>query len=276
MQFRKFPVIKWMPAVAMFAGSAGAAIGAEAAGYRKVLAEKGPALVTVKFLLKANMGPMMGGEHEQETEVTGVMIDAKGLALCSNTQLGGFVAMMKRMMGPMMGEASAAPTDLKVLVGDDTEGKEAELLARDTELDLAWVRIKEPGDKPYEFVDLSKGVTPEVGTAVIVLRRMGKYFARAAVASDAHIGGIVSKPRNLYVPTMGAAGAMGVPVFTAEGQFVGLTILQVPENGDAEPNPMAMLGGMMSGMQDMMTGMILPAADVAKATSRALENAGKK
>ncbi len=253
----------------------GAAQAAETGGHRKILSDKGSALVTVKFLLKANMGPM-GGETEQENEITGVMIDPKGVALCSNTQLGGFIGMIKRMIGPMMGEITATPTDLKVLVGEDTEGREAELVARDSELDLAWVRIKQPGEKAYDFIDLSKGVGAEVGQPIVTLRRMGKYFARVAVAADAYIGGTTTKPRNLLVPTTGTAGVLGVPVFTPDGQLIGVTILQVPESEDTEPNPMAMLSGMMSGMQDAMSGLILPAADVAKATARALENAGKK
>ena len=45
------------------------------------------------------MGGM--GDQESDSEVTGVMIDPKGLVLCSNTQLGGFTGIMKQFMGPM-------------------------------------------------------------------------------------------------------------------------------------------------------------------------------
>ncbi len=245
------------------------AIAAEAIPYDKFLAERGPMLVTVKFVLKVSMGSMFGGDEETDTEITGVMIDAKGLVLCSNTQLGGFIGMLKSMMGSMGGEMSATPTDLKVLVGDDTEGRDAELIARDTELDLAWVRIKEPGEKEYAYVDFAKSAKPAIGDTVISIRRLGKFFARSAVVAEGRIGGTTSKPRELLIPTGGLAGGLGAPVFDASGKPVGVMVMQAPEAEDSGGNPMAMLGR-MSGMQDMMSGFLLPADIVVKATERAL------
>ncbi len=248
---------------------------AAAPDVQKLIKEKSPALVTIKFVLKVSM-PMMGGEEqESETEITGVVVDPKGVVLCSNTQLAGFVGLMKKIMGPMGGQITATPTDLKVLIGDDAEGKDAELVARDTELDLAWVRIKEPGDKPLEHLDLKKSATAEVGQPIVVVRRLGKYFARNAVISESRIGGSTSKPRQLFVPGSAIGMTLGLPVFAADGDFLGVMISQVPESEDGEFNPMAMMG-MISEMQDSMTGLILPASEVAKATARALESAGKK
>src|SRR5437867_7710551 len=61
----------------------------------KLLAEKSPALVTVKFVLKIKFG---GHDQERETEITGIMMDPKGLILCSSQQVGGISPAMKRMM----------------------------------------------------------------------------------------------------------------------------------------------------------------------------------
>lgn len=244
--------------------------------FTKLLKEKTSAIVTVKFTLKVNMGGMFGGgEQENESEVNGVMIDAKGLVLCSNTQLSGFIGMMRQFMGEMGGNITATPTDLKILVGDDTEGRDAEIVARDTELDLAWVRMKEPGDQKYAHVDFSQSAVPKVGQQVYVLRRMGKYFARCAVAADGRIAGTTAKPRDLYVPAGNVGAAYGLPVFLADGNPVGVVVMQVPEGQGDASNPMAMLGR-LSGMQDMMSGLILPAAEVVKATHRALETAAGK
>lgn len=244
--------------------------------FTKLLADKSPAVVTVKFVLKVNMGAMFGGgqEEETETEINGVFIDAKGLVLCSNTQLAGFVGMMKQFMGEMGSQISATPTDIKILAGDDAEGKEAEIIARDTELDLAWVRIKTPGEVPFPFIDFSQSSTAKIGQEVFALRRMGKFFARTTVAADGRIAGATSKPRDLLVPTGAVGMAHGLPVFHPDGKPIGVVIMQVPDSDDSGGNPMAMLGR-MSGMQDMMNGFILPAAEVVKATKRALETAGK-
>ena len=245
--------------------------------FSKLLTDKSPAIVSIKFVLKVNMGAMFGGgqEQESESEVNGVLIDAKGLVLCSNTQLAGFVGMMKQFMGEMGSQMTATPTDIKVLVGDDAEGKEAEIIARDTELDLAWVRIKNPGEAPFPFVDFSQSASAKVGEEVYAVRRLGKFFARSTVAAEGRIAGTTTKPRDLTIPTGNIGTAYGMPVFGAGGKPIGVVVMQVPESEGSDGNPMAMLGR-MSGMQDMMNGFILPAAEVVKATKRALETAASK
>jgi hypothetical protein len=244
------------------------------AACQKLVKDQTSALVTVKFVLKVKMGGPFGsmGDQENEEEAGGVMIEPSGLVLVSNTQLGGFAGMMRRFMGSMAGEISAIPTDLKVLVGDDTEGVEAELLARDTELDLAWVKIKEPGDKRFAAADLSKSAKPRLGQKLLVLSRMGKYFDRTPLVRETRIAGFASKPRELYV--LSGAGGLGLPVYTADGQLVGVTIVQMPEALDAAANPFAMLG-QASELESSMGGLILPAEEVLKATKRAQETAAK-
>lgn len=255
------------------AGSGRVATAGETEDYRKLLRDKSSALVTIKFVLKIKMGGMMAGmgDQESENEISGVMIEPKGLVLCSNTKLGGFTAVMSRMMGSMGGNISATPTDLKVLIGDDVEGREAKLLARDSELDLAWVKLKAPGDKPFDYVDFAKGVKPDIGQRIVATRRLGKYFARTAVVAEGRITGITKKPRDLYVPSMDIALAHGLPVYMPDGRVVGFTVMQMPDSEDGAANPMALLSN-LSSMQDMMSGLILPAADIAKATRRALES----
>ena len=126
--------------------TAGHAFAQEKSNYSALLEQVGPAFVTVKFVLKVQN---QYGNRESEAEMTGVMIDPSGLVLCGNTKLGS--ARMARSLG-----GSATPTDIKVLIGDDTEGLEARVLARDSELDLAWVQIKKPGDRKFVALDLSK------------------------------------------------------------------------------------------------------------------------
>ena len=241
--------------------------------YKALLERRAPVLVTVKFVLKINMGGMMGGmsDEESESEVTGIMIDAKGLVLCSDTQLGGIMRMVTRMV-PMLGATiTTTPTDIKVLIGDDTEGREAELVARDSELDLAWLQIKNVGDAKFDYLNLSKGSPVTVGQRVVCIRRMGRYFGRSAIVLDGRIAGKTKKPRDLYVPSVELAMTHGFPIYTADGKFVGITVTQTPGLDDSGGgfDPMATLG-QMSNIQEMLAGMILPAASAAKATKRAL------
>lgn len=215
---------------------------ADPVNYTRFVAEKADALVVLKFVLKA-------GEQEIDAECAAVMIEPTGLALCSSVGVGG---------------SRGTPTDLKVMVGDDDNGVEGKLLARDSELDLAWVQVKSPPTKPYVFVDLSKAAVPGMGDTLVSLRRMVKYFDRAPAISVGQLVGTTRKPRDLLVPGGGMALDPGAPVFTSDGRTVGFVVLQFPDPEDMRGSPRQAFG-----RERDFGSMILPAADVIKATERA-------
>jgi S1-C subfamily serine protease len=229
--------------------------------YQNLLSTKAPVVVNVKFVLKLKGS---WGERERESEITGVMIDAKGIVLCSNMSVGGFATYLQGRVG----EVSVTPSDIKVLIDGDSEGVEAELIARDTELDLAWIRIKQPDEKGYAYQDLAKAATPKLGDPLFCVRRMGKYFDRTAAIVSGQLAGITKKPRDLYVPAGEIAGALGLPVYTIAGEVVGVLVVQLPDPDEMEMDPQSVF-------QEMESGLILPAANVVAATTRALENAAK-
>jgi hypothetical protein len=238
----------------------GPALAQEKSDYAAILERVGPAFVTVKFVLK-----MQGqfGNRESEAEVTGVMIDPSGLVLCGNTRLGS--ARMARSIG-----GSATPTDIKVLIGDDTEGLEARVLARDSELDLAWVQIKKPGDRKFVSLDLSKSAMPIPGERLLAVRKMAKYFDRALTVSEGRLAGKTHKPRDLLVPSGTLSLETGLPVFTASGDVVGISVLQMPEEDELQSMALTGIG------RDISNGLVLPVAEVVRATARAKEVAAEK
>lgn len=252
-----------------FLGAPGAPAASDSeATYQNLMDTRGTTLVTVKFVLKVSGGGFFAamGDQENEQETSGVMISSQGLVLVSNTQLAGWIGMARGFLGEMGGDVSAVPTDLKVLVGDDTEGLEAELLARDTELDLAWVKIKEPGERTFAAVDFADSAKPSPGQQLLMLARMGKYFERALLVHELRVAGLARKPRELYVPS--SAAGLGLPVYTTDGKVVGLTVFQAPETEGAGENPFAMFS-QLSDMQSAAGGLILPAEEVLRATKRA-------
>lgn len=223
----------------------------------KVLESRSAALASIKFVMKIEPG-----SQEQEAEITAVMIDPKGVLLCSNTQTGGFPPLIQSRMGGM----TATPTNIKVLLGDDIEGLPAKIVARDSELDLAWIRIDEVGDRTFEAVDFSKAQSPDVGDSLLTVARLGKFFDRAPIIQTTRLGGITKRPRRLYIPADASiANELGTPVFTTTGAPVGFTVLQLPEVEDVE-------GGGMNA-REFMSAVILPAEDVVRATARAMEAA---
>ncbi len=213
-------------------------------------------VVTVKFVMKYEG---FGQDGEVESEIPGIMIEKDGLVICSNLRTGGMSALMGGRGGSMI------PHDIKVLVGDDTEGVEAKIIARDSELDLAWVKIDEakaPKDgKGFTFIDFAKSAHAEVGDSIFTIARLGKFFDRAPYAHDARVLGHIKKPRTLIHTKTEDYGA---PVFSSSGEPIGLVIFQTPTREDME-------GG---GENQERGGLvILPGSEIGPATVRAKEAA---
>ena len=238
----------------------------------RILSKSEAALVTVKYVLFVNMGSLgRGKETETESELTCSMISEDGLLVCSSIQLLGFMGMMSRLNPAGANNMSAIPRDFKVLVGEQDESFDAEIVAKDTELDITWLQVTNAGGQTFSFVDFSEAAPVDIGEPVFLVRRLGNSFGRAAAISRSHIGGITNKPRKLYIPGMAPAGGAGLPVFSADGRPVGLMVIQLPEIAEGSDPLKNVFGSGMANMQEAMSGLILPASDVAKATRRAKE-----
>lgn len=221
--------------------------------YTALVEKVNPGLVTVKFVLKSR-GPY--GSYDAETEIIGTMIGPQGLVLCASARMGG---------GGWRGPST--PTDIKVLIGEDTEGLPAKVIARDTELGLAWLQIQDVGEKRVDFVDLTQSTTVGLGQPLYAVGRMGRFFDRAPLVTQGLLAGRTLKPRKLLVAGGAIEMQVGLPVYAANGQVVGVPVAQQPEDEDVEHSggrSYAMMGSMGSGL-------ILPAEKVVQATQRAKE-----
>lgn len=244
------------------AAAAPAPVADDGAVYRKLTDTVGPALVTIKFVMKIEGGGM-GSDGGQDVETTGLMMETTGLVLISNAKMGGMASRMGM---------TANPTNIKVLAGDDTEGVKARILARDSELDLCWIQIDDEKAKGKTFaaVDFTSAATAALGDRLLVIERMGKFFDHALSVDEGRVGGSTKKPRALLIPA-GFGGnqreLLGSPMFNADGKVVGVNILQIPDKEDME--------GGDSGGEGNFGILLLPAAEVVKATKRGKEMAAK-
>lgn len=266
-------------AVVLLMAGAANALADDAAEMKSILESKAGSIVALKTVIQMRIsGRGTGGEQESESEVAGVMISPDGLVVCSNMMLSGPVGMVRRMLGANMQgmNISSDVKSVKVVLGADDEELDAKILARDEDLDLAWIQIETP-EKTFEAVDPAKGVEVNLGARLIGVRRMGKMFDRTPVTALATIVGQTERPRKLLVPQEELLSIVGLPVFNRGGEFVGLVVTQLPEPGEggAGGNPLSALSSMAS-MQEGMTGLILPAADVLRATERAKAGEGEK
>jgi hypothetical protein len=222
--------------------------------YEKVIADHGSSIVNIKFILKSD-------NQEQEEEATGVMIEPTGLVLTSNFSMsGGIQAVLMGM--------NVNPTNVKVLIGDDTQGVDAKMIARDKDLGLAWLQIEKPADKPYAYLDFAASATPRLGDDMLVLANMGKFFDHAHFVSEAKIAAMTTKPRKLFIPTISLGRAeYGAPAFNTSSKAIGVVTFILPDREELENGGEAALRGITSG------NMILPAEDVVAATKRAKDTA---
>lgn len=245
---------------------AAAAVADDAASRgREILGKNRGAVVTVQLVIKQQTSYQGGSSQagESKTEATGTVIDPTGLVVMSLSEsdpMSIFEAMMDEMPGGFKMETEVR--DVKILLEDGTEVP-AEIVLRDRDLDMAFVRPKEKPESDFACVDLEKTGEPEILDQVIALNRLGKVAGRVYSASVERVDAIVHKPRTFYVPGSDPTNTgLGSPVFTLEGDFIGVLLLRTIKNiGGAS-------GMMFGGMEDNVIAVILPAEDVISAAEQ--------
>lgn len=245
------------------------------------LAEKGRdifkknqrAVITVQVVIKTKFSVTgAGGQaNESKQDLTGTVVDPSGLTVLalSSCEPGD---MLQNMMAGLGGEDAKFKmdtelSDLRLLLDDGTEIP-AEIVLRDKDLDLAFVRPKTKPASPMTALDLSKSATAQVLDQVITLNRLGKAAGRAYAASVERISAVVQKPRLFYVPGGDMTStAVGSPAFSPDGNVLGVFVMRsVSTKGGGF--------GMLSFRPEGLTTIILPAEDVLKAAKQAPEAKG--
>jgi hypothetical protein len=244
-----------------------------ARGFADELADKGRAIfkqyqhtvVTVSIVLKSkiSVGGMGGQSNEARQEVTGTVLDPSGLIVLalSATDPG-------QLMQTFIGGADGADedskfkmetelSDLKVLLDDGTEIP-AEVILRDKDLDLAYIKPKNKLPAPMEALDLSKAVKAELLDQIVALNRLGNSAGRAYAASLDRISAVVERPRLFYVPATGLSSVtLGAPAFSLDGKPLGIFVMRTVKSHSGGM-------GMFNLQPDNLTAVIVPAQDILK------------
>ncbi len=206
----------------------------ETAGVRAVVEKVAPSIANVKVVIKTTM--KMGGEsmdEESKMSLQGVVVTADGLIMLSNSPFS-----PKRMMEMLGGEAMPAgmdykmtPTSIKVTFGNEDKEYDAFLAATDTKLDLAFVKVEGLGDRQLTPVDLGSAVEVKLGQQVIAVSRLTKGYDYAPYFALGQICGEIAKPRRAWM-LLGDISQLGLPVFTLNGDLVGVLTTIAPEVKD--------------------------------------------
>jgi uncharacterized low-complexity protein len=197
---------------------------ADAAFFRKFMEETSPTVVTVKFVMKVHM--QMGvqeRDQEVEREINGVLVSADGLIVVSNADV------TVKSRDPRM-TLTGVPTDFKVIFQDDEEEYDAVLGATDSNLNLAFVALKDPKACEFSHVDFAAAVKPQVGQELLGVSRLPRGFDFAPFYGTVRITSKVAKPRRMYL----TAGTFTVPamvLFDRSGAPAGIMSVQEGASG---------------------------------------------
>ena len=108
---------------------------------------------------------------------------------------------------------------------------ETDVVLRDPDLDLAFIRPKAAPAKPMAFVDLANASAPLVLDDLVCLGRLGRMAGFVAGATLERVTALITKPRLFYAITSGKTGG---PVFTLDSKVVGIALWRVSKSKDED------------------------------------------
>lgn len=180
------------------------------------------AVVTVKVVVELR-------NTERKMERLATVVDSSGILMMSLTSIDptglGFI-----------------PENIEIKVKEVsivTPGNEeipAKIVLRDRDLDLAVIQPVDMHNKPMPAVTINTHATPEVMDQILIISRLGSAANYTTMSSLCRISGIITKPRILFVPDINiSVNGLGTPVFTTDGEFVGLMLLRTAGQQETSP-----------------------------------------
>jgi S1-C subfamily serine protease len=233
---------------------------------RDIFKKNQHAVVTVEVVQKMSYTAPGRASSSQESkqDLTGTVVDPSGLTVLALSACDP-AEMYRRTMGENYNryKVETEVSDLKILLDDGTE-MPAEIVLRDKDLDLAFIRPKTKPATPMAAIDLSKAASAQILEQVITVNRLGRAAGRAYAASVERISAVVQKPRTFYIPDISPTStALGSPAFSLNGNILGVVVLRTVNSSGGENT-----------RENLSASIILPAADILKGAAQAPETKG--
>jgi hypothetical protein len=212
-----------------------------AAAARKIFAEKQECVVWVSAVAKvafsaegAKDQSLNLPDQENKVEALGTIIDREGLVVAALNQLDpsrNITGREFRVGGSMVKiEAAATLKEVKVTMPDGTDIP-AEIVMRDSDLDLAFIRIKTASKEAkgieLKALDLKASGPGQVADEVVSISRMDEVLNRVPAASRGQISAVTRKPRE-FVRAGGIT--QGCPTFLMDGRLLGIAVTRSVRN----------------------------------------------
>lgn len=132
----------------------------------------------------------------------------------------------------------AQPHDFRVMFADGTEA-DAVYVGRDEFANLAFLRLEEPPPATAHALQIGKAPKLRVGDPVFTLGLLPENLQPMVRLHEGRVVASVERPKAFIVTDLHIDGALGGPVFAANGGFVGI----LSELGDAGPSFAQSFGG---------------------------------
>jgi len=234
---------------------------------RAIFLKNRQAVVTLQLVMKnkiSGAGMPSTQSSEAKTDATGTVIDPSGLTVVSLSATDPSQLLQNMMSSMSEGDQrfkmESELSDVKILLEDGTE-LPAEVVLRDKDLDLAFIRPKTAPPAPMVFVNLATAGKADVLDQLVALNRLGNAAGRSFAAAEERVAAVVQKPRLFYIPqTSATPTTLGCPAFTLDGKPLGVFLMRSLK-GKGSMN-------MLSMQPENVTGIILPAAEIAKAAAQ--------
>jgi hypothetical protein len=162
--------------------------------YRMMVEKHGQAIVAVKFVMSINAA---GKEQRIEDRTQAVVVSKDGLLLVPDRAVS---FDFSKMSGNKQGEAGmvAKSSEFRVRLVDGEDWLPADLVTRDAELGLAWLRIRNSA-KNLSFVDLQQPNKPEPGMEFFTLLRTNDDSGSVPIWRPGLIMGETRVPKLSYL-----------------------------------------------------------------------------
>ena len=201
---------------------------------KKVFAERQDSVIWISAVAKVSLQAEGSKEavnipdREQKNEALGTLIDPSGLVVAALSTIDPTRDYNGREVrtreGTVKIEASVVLKEVRIVMPDGTEIP-AEVVMRDADLDLAFIRIKsgakEAKGVAFKAVDLKNAATVSVADDVVTISRTDEVLNRTPSAAHGQVTSVTKKPREF----LRATGAnLGCPTFAMDGRLVGIAI----------------------------------------------------
>ena len=237
--------------------------------YKQVLEKVQPNIVTVRVVIKVDV------KSEDETEsseskftLQGVVLTNDGLIMASGVLLSS--ESFKQLLGIEDDDEmtfTITPQSFKVIFGSETKEYDAKLVATDSQLGLAFLKITSLEGRAITPIVFSNEEL-FVGKEVLTVSRLPKGFDYAPYFCTGRVISEISKPRKAYLME-GNISELGLPVYNMKGEAVGVLVILQHGLKDEEVD----FGFRSNFGDDSRAAFLLPAAALRPLIEQAIQRA---